>query len=226
MDFPFSLNDPKYLLLLVALIIVVILGRLSAIARPRDRARILVSTSLRSLIVLLIVLALAGLQLIIRGGPLNVVFLIDESGSVGASDREAASAFVRAAAASMGPDDRLGVVRFGEQAVLDRALGAAGSWEPSEHESSSLATNIEEAIQLGSALYPEGGARRMVLLTDGQETVGQANALARGLREQGIQLDVVPLGAESANEVSVDLVLSPLSMPAGQRFDVRVLVKS
>ncbi|MEO6456782.1 MAG: VWA domain-containing protein, partial [Chloroflexia bacterium] len=226
MDLPFSLNEPKYLLLLVALVVVIMLGRMSAVARPRDRVRIHLSTALRSLILFLIVLALSGFQLMSQGGPLNVVFLIDESGSVSAADREAATDFVRTAAAKMGPDDRLGVVRFGEQAILDRALGAAPSWEPREHQPSALATNIEEAVQLGSALFPEGGARRLVLLTDGQETVGEANAISRSLRDQGIQISVVPLGAEAANEVAVDQVLSPRSVPAGQKFDVRVLVKS
>ena len=226
MNLPFTFNEPKYLILLVALAIVGILGQMSAAARPRDRARIHLSTALRSLILLLIVLALAGLQLITSGGPLNVVFLIDESGSLSSADREAATAYVRSAAGKMGPDDHFAVIRFGEQAVLDRALGTTPSWEPGDGQPSTLATNIEEAIQLGSALYPEGGARRMVLLSDGRETAGEARAIARTLSEQGIQLSVVPLGAESGNEVAVDQVLSPKSVPSGQKYDVRVLVKS
>ena len=226
MDLPFTLNEPKYLLLLPALAIVIILGQMSAAARPRDKARIQLSTVLRSIILILLVLTLAGFQLITTGGPLNVVFLIDESGSVSQADRDAASAFVHSAAGRKGPDDHFAVIRFGEQAILDRALGTTPEWQPGEEQPSTLATNIEEAIQLGSALFPEGGSRRMVLLTDGRETTGEASAIARSLLEQGIELSVVPLGAESSNEVAIDQVLSPRSIPAGQKYAARVLVKS
>src|SRR5438876_367858 len=79
MNLPFSLTEPKALILLLTIVPVVYLGLLSARARPRDRNRIVASIAIRSLILLLLVLALAGLQWISSGGPTNVVFLIDES---------------------------------------------------------------------------------------------------------------------------------------------------
>src|SRR5690242_1114347 len=101
MDLPLGLTEPKALILLLTIVPVVYLGMLSARARPRDRARIVASIAIRSLILVLVTLALAGLQLISSGGPLNVVFLVDESASVSQQSRDAAYNYVRSAIASM-----------------------------------------------------------------------------------------------------------------------------
>jgi len=226
MDLPFSINEPKALILLLSIPPVVALGILSARARPRDRGRVNASTALRCAILVLITLALAGLQWVTSGGPLNVVFLIDESASVSPEARQASIEYVQKAISAMGPDDRAGVVLFGENAVVDRALSAGAEWKPFGEHPSTLATNIADAIQAGGALFPEGGSRRLVLLSDGVETTGKATELARAMALTGVQLSVVPLGVQSANEVAIDQVISPASVPAGQQHDVRVLVKS
>src|SRR5947208_10883880 len=110
MNFPLSLTEPKALILLLTIAPVAYLGVLSARARPRDRSRILASIVIRSMILVLITLALAGLQWVASGGPLNVVFLVDESASVSAQSQAAALDYVHQAISGMGPDDRAGVV--------------------------------------------------------------------------------------------------------------------
>jgi uncharacterized membrane protein len=226
MEMPFSISEPKALILLLSIPPVVVVGWLSARARPRDRLRIAVSTGLRSAILLLVVLALAGLHLVTSGGPLNVVFLIDESASVAPETREAAYQYVRQAIASMGPNDCAGVVLFGERAIVDRALSADTRWQHSGRHPAEVATNLADAMQVASALFPEGGARRLVLLSDGVQTVGSAEDVARRLGLVGIQISVVPLGVNAHNEVAVERVLNPTSLHVGEEYDVRVLLRS
>ncbi|HEX8227783.1 MAG TPA: VWA domain-containing protein [Chloroflexia bacterium] len=226
MDLPFSITEPRALILLLAVPPVVWLGVLTARARPRDRSRIAASTVLRALILTFLALAIAGTQFIASGGPLNVVFLVDRSASVSEATRQASFDYVRQAIETMGEDDRAAVVLFGENAILDRALNADTSWEATGQEPSALATDIADAIQVGTALFPEGGAKRLVLLSDGLQTVGEARSIAAGEALSGIQLSVVPLGGTAENEVAVDRVVSPNSVPSGQQIPVRVLVKS
>src|SRR6476620_3537746 len=130
MNVPLSLTEPKALIMLLAIAPVVYLGVLSARARPRDRSRIRASIAIRSLILLLIALALGGLQWVASGGPLNVVFLVDESASVSEQSRAAAISYVEQAIAGLGPADRAGVVLFGEKAIVDRAISGSGGWQP------------------------------------------------------------------------------------------------
>jgi Ca-activated chloride channel family protein len=226
MNLPFSLTEPKALILLLTIVPVVYLGMLSARARPRDRNRIVASIAIRSLILMLLVLALAGLQWISSGGPTNVVFLIDESASVSQQSHDAAYEYVRNAISKMGPDDRAGVVLFGERAIVDRAISGAAGWQPFGKHPAGVATDIADAIQAGSLLFPEGGSRRLVLLSDGLDTVGKARDLAARAKQTGIELSVVPLGTQSENEVAVERVSSPQSVPKGQQYEVRALLKS
>ncbi len=194
---PFSFNEPRALILLLTIPPVIFLGVLSARARPRDRGRVSASTVVRSLILLLLTLALAGMQWVSQGGPLNVVFLVDESASMSQQSRDAATQYVQKAIASMGPDDRAGVVLFGELAIVDRALTADSDWKPFGKHPAQVATNISDAIQAGMALFPEGGSRRLILLSDGAETIGNASDMVGRVGSTGVQLSVVPMGQES-----------------------------
>ncbi|HKP53495.1 MAG TPA: VWA domain-containing protein [Chloroflexia bacterium] len=223
---PFSFNEPRALILLLTIPPVIFLGVLSARARPRDRGRVSASTVVRSLILLLLTLALAGMQWVSQGGPLNVVFLVDESASMSQESRDAATQYVQKAIASMGPDDRAGVVLFGELAVVDRALSAGTDWKPFGKHPAEVATNLGDALQAGISLFPEGGSRRLVLLSDGAETIGNARDMVGRAGSTGVQLSIVPLGQESQNEVTVDRVASTSTVPDGQQHEVRVLLKS
>ncbi|MDQ5825965.1 MAG: hypothetical protein M3441_17355, partial [Chloroflexota bacterium] len=60
MELPFSITEPRALILLLAVPPVVWLGVLTARARHRDRARIAASTVIRALILTFITLAVAG----------------------------------------------------------------------------------------------------------------------------------------------------------------------
>jgi Ca-activated chloride channel family protein len=226
MELPFNLADPKALLLLLLLPPVIYLGVLGARARPRDRGRIGASVVIRCLILLLLTLAIAGFQWISNGGPLSVVFLVDESGSVPTALRQTAHDYIQRALAQLGPDEQAGVVRFGESAIVDRAISGSASWEPAPGVPGVLATNIGDAIQTGLALFPEGGSRRLVLLSDGLQTVGDARTIVADAHSTGVELSVVPLGSTADNEVAIEGVSSPQAVPEGQKYEARVLLNS
>ena len=56
------------------------------------------------------------------------------------------------------------------------------------------ATDVAGAIRLGSALFPDGKGRRLVLLTDANETQGDAAGAADVVATEKIPIDVVTLG--------------------------------
>jgi Ca-activated chloride channel homolog len=222
----FTINEPRALLMLLALGLVVAIGVLAVRARPRDRERIALSTVVRCAIIILVVLAVAGLQFVARGGALNVIYLIDESASVNATDRQAARNYVASAVAQKGREGAVGVVRFGEFAVVDRAASGETVWTPGDKVVSEVATDIAGAIQVALALFPEDGNRRLILLSDGQETGGDAAAAARRAGASGVEISVVPLGAAAENEAAIRDVSAPAEVPAGQQHDVRVVIQS
>jgi hypothetical protein len=85
-------------------------GTFTKPARPRSGW---LGLGLRLLIAALLVLSLAGAQIVQAVDNLSVVFLIDASDSMSREASENAERFVREAIAAMGPDDRAGIILFG-----------------------------------------------------------------------------------------------------------------
>ena len=77
---------------------------------------------------------------------------------------------------------------------------------------------------LAQATFPEDSARRVVLLTDGNENVGDGLTQAQGLAEAGIGIDVVPIRYPPRAEVAVEKVVLPPDVNRGQPFDLRVVL--
>ena len=139
------------------------------------------------------ILALAGTQIVRSADKLAVVYLIDVSDSVGQQAQEAETAYVRDSLAAMQPDDQAAVIVFGGNALVERPMSSVRELAPLRSTPNSGNTDLEEAIGLGLALFPADAAKRMVILSDGQPTVGDADAAARRAAATGVQIDYVPV---------------------------------
>jgi hypothetical protein len=190
-ELPVIFTDPWWLLAFALLPPLVVLGLWQGQAHTRrnprgggDAWRPRVSTAIRALIVSLVLLALAGAQVVRSAGPLTVIYLVDMSDSVSTAQQEAALAYVRGGLAAKAADDRAAVVLFGARAAIARAVSGATDL-PEIHQlapGAGSATDIAGAIRLGLALVPDAGARRFVLISDGLDTVGDARAAAAAQR--------------------------------------------
>src|SRR6185295_12842231 len=94
--------------------------------------------------------------------------------------------------------DKLGLLAFG----TDAAIESTASSQVDLKDTPILAvvgterTDIGAALRLGTAAFPETGQKRLVLLSDGNENLGDAlDALSQAQR-LGVTIDVIPLGVE------------------------------
>jgi uncharacterized membrane protein len=224
----------------ILLALLVLLPISAAIALPRLRrqrgkggAR-LTSTHawaglfVRCLILLCVIFSLAGMQSVIYNNKLAVVFLVDVSDSVRASGRDTALQFVRDALSHMRLDgsDKAAVVVFGADAQVERSLSVVKDLAPLSTQVRAAGTNVESAIRLGMSLLPADYAKRMVLLSDGKQTVGDADSAARLVRAINARLDVVPLQAASGPDAAIERVDAPQRASTGQVIPLQIVVRS
>jgi uncharacterized membrane protein len=226
-----SFSNPWALLLLAALVYFIWLaGALSPRVQSQSRQgrlRDRLSLGTRLLIVLLMVLALAGSQVVRGADNLAVVFLLDMSDSVSPEQRERAIQFIQTSMVEMGPDDQAALVVFGGSGLVDRPMSGLTELSVIRSAPNSWETNIASAIRLGLALFPAGSARRMVLLTDGVVTAGDTREAARLAAMAGAPIDVIDLTAvEPAAEVWLTAVDAPTRVVQGETFSVNVVVQS
>ncbi|MCS6800790.1 MAG: VWA domain-containing protein [Chloroflexota bacterium] len=218
---PLQVGAPWALLLLLALVPMIWLGyrRLTFTSVGR---RFLV-LALRSVVVALVVLALADLQWRAPGGPKATIFLIDSSAST-AGFQAAASAWVRQALERMGPEDQAGVVAFGREPVVLQPLGKARDFRVAALPRDDR-TDLAAALRLGQAMLPAGGVRRLVVLSDGWENLGSAEQVMAGLAANGIVVDVVKPTLPASGLV-IRQVEAPALLREGDPFDVSVQIES
>ena len=214
---------PLALLLLLALIPIIAWGLpRTSFRRLRDWTSLL----LRCLLFTLIVLALAGMQIVRSADKLAVVFLVDASDSITPSAREAQIAYLREALTAMTVDDTAAVVVFGANAVVERGLSAVRELPNLRSAPITTQTDLDEAIRIGLGLFPADAARRLVVLSDGAQTVGDAGTAARRAAATGVEISYVPLSRDPAPEVQVIDVRAPEEVGAGQEFDLSFTVRA
>ncbi len=88
------------------------------------------------------------------------------------------------------------------------------------------ATNLSAAMKLAQATFPEDSSRRIVIITDGNENMGDAEGVARLLAADGVGIDVVPIELGDRPEVFVERVTLPADIRKGQPFEVRAVVSN
>jgi Mg-chelatase subunit ChlD len=155
-----------------------------------------------------------------QGQPLNIVLLLDNSGSMERADRVSIiHEALRVLATQLQAQDTFSVVTFARTARLwlDGVPGTQAA--KAADELSGLTpqggTNLEEAINLAyqTALrhYVANGINRVVLLTDGAANLGDTDpeALKKKVetnRQQGIALDCFGIGWEGYNDDLLEIL--------------------
>src|SRR5581483_5285278 len=196
----------------------------SGVHMPRDQA--IFSLTLRLMVLLLLVTALASPRIVQRAQSLSTVFLLDASDSVTGDQVNAEINWVRTALKSIGLKDQAGVVVFGQNALVDEPLSHLEDLPAINSSPVKTRTDLADAIRLGMALLPNTTARRMVILSDGNENLDKAIDQARIAGAAGVQIDFVPIAKNDDPEVYVKQVQSPPTLREGESFSVSVTVES
>ena len=223
LDFQFS--NPAWLWLLLPALAVTLWFSLRSDVSLHP-ARKWTALILRLLIVFALVFAIAGLQWKKSVEGMNVLFLLDRSDSIPSGQQEVAREAVVKAAGTRKSKDKIGVIAFGAEAALESTPVAADKLDKILSVVGSERTDIASALRLGTAAFPEHGQKRLVLLSDGNENLGDAMASLLAARPLGITLDVIPLGVSRKNDVSIQKLGLPATVKKGQTFEARIFAQA
>lgn len=216
---------PEYLIFLLAIPGLIWLFRSAAAGLPRWRQVLLLIT--RGGVVVLLILGLSGLSLSRSSRAVHVMFVIDFSSSVSEESRNQALQYVRQAIQGMKDEDTVGLVVFGAEPSLEMAPRPSWNLEKIHSTVNTEGTNISKALQLALASFPAEGTRRLVLLTDGNETIGRAMEAAIIAKSLGVEIFTVPLATlRKGHEVRLERIQAPEKVRRGEQYEVRVVIWS
>ncbi len=192
--------------------------------------RRVLTTVLRAVLVLLLLLAIFEVKWRRLSNELAVLFVLDYSDSVSTEAKQWALHYLRAAADQMRPEDRAGLLVFGEEAYVEvaprRREGFVAELERIATLPTTTYTNIARAIRLALAVFPEEAQRRIVLLTDGEENLGDARGEAIVAGAGRTPIEVVPLRSTRDSEVLIERLIVPARVQQDSAFDVKLLLHS
>jgi uncharacterized membrane protein len=181
----------------------------------------------RTAVVLLLIAALAEAQFVWTSDRITVFYLLDQSSSIPESQRQAMKRYFNDAVAHhREQDDKVGAIVFGRDAAIEIPPFAADVVIPESTESllDPDYTNLAAAIRMAEAAFPHDAAKRIVIISDGNENIGNVLEQARGVTANGIGIDVVPILYQAESEISIEKVAVPPNVRKGQPFDLRIVV--
>lgn len=223
----FDVVRPGLLILIVPVAMILAIAHVRSLSDFPGPQRI-VSLLVRSVIALLLVVSLAGLTLLQKTQEQFVLFVVDQSQSLGDNAKATISEYLQTATEHRG-FNRVACLPFGVNAgtvhdgVLDSDLGLMINDKTWLQGINPDGTNISAAIEAATGYMPPGYVSHIVLLSDGNQTEGDVVAMAARSR---IPITTIPLPTRSDPEVQVSAVEVPAEVREGEPFFVDVTISS
>jgi Mg-chelatase subunit ChlD len=196
--------------------------------REGMRAAGALSATLRTLCLIALVAMLAGLRIPgkMAAQRVAVVVAADESRSVSPDQREWMRKQIEAVRAAMAPTDQLGVVGFGRDARLLAPLADPRLLGSISDGADAGATNIADALTAAASMFPPESDKRIVLLSDGNETEDSALAEIPAMLEDGVRIYADAPPPSATQRIAVTSFEAPGSVRADQLFEFGIDVDS
>jgi Mg-chelatase subunit ChlD len=182
--------------------------------------------TLRSAVVALFAIALARPSWITEQSKVATVLLVDVSESVSDKQLDATRTYVDSFVAATG-DGNLQMVTFAEKPVVVRAEdGKPLSSAIKRHVGAGAGTDTQAAMQLAYGLYPDGYLPRLVIISDGNQTVGDIAVEAYRAKELGVKVSWRTFDQDKTSEIRVVGLTAPDDIKVGQPYEVTAEVWS
>ncbi len=224
-DLPIQFERPGWLLLLLLIIPCFLMARRSIAGSSRAKAT--VTFALRVIVILLLATALAQPIWEKRGEGLTVGVILDRSQSIPLPLKASSVTFLqKAIAAKENREDRVAVVTIARdaniQAMPDNYSTVGGGGD----EGDLTATNLAAGVRMYLAIAPDDTANRMVLVSDGNETIDSVLAAAEIAKANNIPIDTILLEYEHKNEVIFERIIAPARARQGQSINLKLVLRT
>lgn len=180
---------------------------------------------MRSLTAILIILAMSSISIVKTAKDTTTLFVADLSDST--LDRQKAiEKFISDSMKSKGSNDLTGVITFGADSSTENEPSKQTIFNGFQTAINKDFTNISGALIHGAALFPSNTKKRIVLITDGLENMGDSERQLRALQQNNTVVDIYPVVKSEFEEVQLSKVLTPEKAGKNQIIDIAAHIES
>ena len=183
------------------------------------------SLVLKCAVFTVLVIAMADPWASLAGRKMAITILMDTSASMTTESIQRGEAIVRDLVRRNSGTD-LSLITFAERSRVENLPQNANdvSIPPAVDPNFSMGTDLESAMQLALSTFPEDGARRILLISDGNETRGNAMAAALRARGLGVSVFTVPSGGTAKLPLELVTASFPQQVLSGERSTLSLLL--
>ncbi|MHC4809161.1 MAG: hypothetical protein ACYTEV_02195 [Planctomycetota bacterium] len=194
----------------------------------QSAARLVAATAIRCGLLVLLAMALAEPRHVHRRDELTVTMVVDRSLSVPGRLQRESLEFLRRAAEDPGrrPGDRTAVIAVAREAEINALASVVGDVDVSIDPADRTATNLAGGVRKALAIMPDDTANRIVVVSDGNETMDSVLQAAELARANGVPVDCVPLRYAADREVVFEELIAPARARRGQSVRLRSVLSS
>ena len=198
----YRLERPLWMLLLIPVAILLLVIFFTMKKETRRKGKTILSLTLHGVIALILAILAAGFSIATETDRQSVVILMDVSDST-LSVRGDMTETCEALLAAFPDEDVKGVVLFGQKAVFIGQKSPTGkiAVNRAKADGSDLTSALYEAVDLMNR-YTH---KRIILLSDGKETVGDALFAARRLSGEGVRIDTLYYDTDGGTQSEVQI---------------------
>ncbi len=221
-----TFETPWMLLLLIPVLAVIILPFLLLTKGRRKSVKKIIPVVLHSVIAVLLVLIMAGMNIVKTSDEQAVVILADMSFSTN-SVKDGMIRDAEELIKLIEENTPVGVIVFAEDQLYSVKPGLGVDKIIKTEPLGVEATDISAALKYAASVQGTDKALRIILMTDGKQTDGDGEKTARELAAKGIRIDGVYYDSSiTTNEVQISSFTSPVSVYKNKEARFTTEIKS
>lgn len=186
---------------------------------PLKTKKAKISHGLRYLLIVLTVLCLAGTGLPGKTGEKMAWILVDASASMDNRQTEATN-LIREALAAREEGQRVGVIAFGQDAMVETPLSESPDYTGITTAVDASASDLNNALALAGALLPSDAAGGIAVISDGLVETAESAAL----QSRGVAVNTLKLSEDQKDDAQITRLQIPGTAYQGQSISVTVTV--
>lgn len=158
----------------------------------------------------------------------SVTVLLDVSDSIPTPQLKQAESELQIAAqtSKREPDDRLGVVTMAREPIVQQLPTPKASTIERGYTGKTDATDIASAVRLALGIAPPDAANKLVLVSDGNETMGSVLAAIAAAQASNVPISIYPIAYRYNNEVLMERLVAPPTARLGENVSLKVVLNA
>ncbi|SKC45823.1 VWA domain-containing protein [Maledivibacter halophilus] len=180
---------------------------------------------IRILTLICLILSLTQLDIDFSARNTTTIFLVDKSISAD-KNKERIEEYLNHQLKLKESKDKMGIIVFGEKPMIEMPIKDKIEKINLSSNINSNFTNIEEALDFAVNFFPEKTNKRLVLISDGRENMGNAVEKINKLRENKISLEIYPINTEKVKDVQLTSLGIPENIHNKNDIPVEIIIDS